>query len=221
MRGAPLGWSGKSASLSRALVNLLGFQAAWFACVGGAGRGWPTLGPFVVALWLALHVARLDGRGGRGAGGRAAERSRELKLLASAVMLGCALDGTLALGGVIAFPAHAGPAVPTTPWMAALWAAFAATLRHSLDWARRRYALGAVAGALIGPLAYAAGEALGAITVAPPPFGWLMVAAEWALAIPLLLWLRERLEGPPPAPAPPSGAPARGRGIRVAAGDGR
>ena len=204
MRGAVIG---------RALANLLGFQAVWFACIGGAGGGWPTLGPFAVALWLAFHVARLDGRG-RGAGGRAVERSCEMKLLASAAMLGCVLDGALALGGVVAFPAHAGPAVLTTPWMVALWAAFAATLRHSLDWARRRYALGAVAGAVFGPLAYTAGEALGAITLAPPPFGWLMVAAEWALATPLLLWLREWFEGAP------SGV-ARGRGMRVAAGDGR
>jgi len=203
----------RGAAIGRVLANFLGFQAAWLACIGGAGRGYPALGPFAVALWLSVHVARLDGRG-RGAGGRAVERSCEMRLLASAAILGCVLDGALALGGVIAFPAHAGPAVPTTPWMVALWAAFAATLRHSLDWARRRYALGAVAGALFGPLAYAAGEALGAITLAAPPFGWLMIAIEWALAMPLLLWLRERLEWAPCAVA-------RERGMRVGAGDGR
>ena len=39
-----------------------------------------------------------------------------------------------------------------------------------------------------------AGEALGAITLAESPVGGLAVAAEWALAMPVLLWLRERIE---------------------------
>ena len=203
----------RAAALRRVVANFLGFQVTWLACVGGAGQGYPMLGPLAAALWLAVHVSSLGGHG-RSAGGRAADRACEMKLLASAAVAGCVLDGALSLGGVIAFPEHAGPAVPTTPWMVALWTAFAATLRHSLDWARRRYALGAVAGAVFGPLAYAAGEALGAITLAAPPLGLLAVAAEWALAMPLLLWLRERLEGTP------RGA-ERGRGERVVSGGGR
>ena len=196
----------------RAVANFLGFQAAWLACVGGAGHGYPFLGPIVTALWLALHLASLRA-GGRGPGARGADRAVEIRLLAAAAVTGCVLDSALALGGAITFPEHAGPAAPTTPWMVALWAAFAATLRHSLSWTRRRYALGAVAGAVFGPLAYTAGEALGAIVLAPPPLGWLRVAAGWALAMPLLLWLRERLEGAAPGAA-------GGRGARVAAGDG-
>ena len=184
----------RPAALGRMVANFLGFQAAWFACVGGAGHGAPALGLAAAAALLSLHLATL-GRGGADAEGRPGDRGIELRLLAAAAIAGYGFDGALALGGVIAFPAHAGPAVPTTPWMVALWAAFAATLRHSLDWARRRYALGAVAGAVFGPLAYAAGDALGAVTLAAPPLGWLAVAAEWAIAMPLLLWLRERLEG--------------------------
>ena len=203
----------RSAALKRTVANFLGFQAAWFACVGGAGFGVPMLGLVAAALLLSLHLAALGG-GLRGAGDRAGNRGIELRLLAAAAITGYAFDGALALGGIIAFPAHAGPAVPTTPWMVVLWAAFAGTLRHSLDWARRRYAFGVVAGAVFGPLAYAAGEALGAIALAAPPLGWLAVAVEWALAMPLLLWLRERLEG-----AAPGGA--GGRDAQVPAGGGR
>ncbi len=196
------------------VANFLGFQAAWFACVAGAGHGYPLLGPLATALWLALHVASLRAGGGRGPGARGgADRAGEIRLLAAAAAVGYVFDGALAFGGAISFPEHAGPAAPTTPWMVALWAAFAATLRHSLGWTRRRYALGAVAGAVFGPLAYTAGDALGAIVVAPPPSGWLGVAAGWALAMPLLLWLRERLEGAAPGVA-------GGRGARAAAGDG-
>lgn len=203
----------RSAALGRMVANFLGFQITWFACVGGAGYGVPALGLVAAALLLPLHLATLGGDR-RGAAGRAGDRGVELRLLAAAAITGYVFDGALALAGVIAFPAHAGLAVPTTPWMVALWAAFAATLRHSLDWARRRYVLGGVAGAVFGPLAYVAGEALGAIALAPPPLGWLAVAAEWALAMPLLLWLRERLEG-----AAPGGA--GGRDAQVPAGGGR
>lgn len=184
----------RSAALGRVVANFLGFQATWFACVGGAGYGIPGLGLVAAAAWLSLHLAILGG-GRHGSDGHTGDRVVELRLLAAAAIAGYGFDSALALGGAIAFPGHAGPAVPTTPWMVALWAAFAATLRHSLNWARRRYALGAVAGAVFGPLAYVAGEALGAVTLAAPPLGWLAVAAAWAMAMPLLLWLRERIEG--------------------------
>ena len=91
------------------------------------------------------------------------------------------------------------PAAPTTLWMVVLWTAFAATLRHSLHWTRRRYVLSVVAGAVFGPLAYVAGEKLGAIALATPPAGWLAVAGAWGIAMPLLLWLRERIDIAPGA----------------------
>ena len=77
--------------------------------------GLPDLGPLVAALWLSLHLASIGG-------GRPAGRSPELKLLIAAMLVGYALDSALVLGGGIAFPEHAGPAGPTTPWMVALWA---------------------------------------------------------------------------------------------------
>ncbi len=183
----------RSAVWWRTVANFAGFQAMWFACIVGAGQGYPMLGPFAVLGWLALHLAYLSGNG-PDARSRRANRAAEVKLLTAAAMLGYACDSVLVLGGALAFPDHAGPAAPTTPWMVALWMAFAATLRHSLNWTRRRYALGAVAGAIFGPLAYTAGEALGAVALAASPPGWFAVAAAWALAMPLLMWLRERFE---------------------------
>jgi len=200
----------RSAALWRTAANFAGFQAVWFACIVSAGQGYPILGPFAAALWLTLHLVSLVGAG-RDSRGRAASRAAEIKLLVAAAMLGYACDSALVLGGALAFPDHAGPAAPTTPWMVALWMAFATTLRHSLNWARRRYALGVVAGAVFGPLAYTAGEALGGVALAAPPLGWLAVGAAWALAMPVLLWLRERFE-------PPAGVVMDGRDAPAAAG---
>lgn len=184
----------------RLAANFLGFQATWFACVGGGALGYPLLGPLVALVWLSLHLAFMDGAS-RDLDRHAGQRMIELRLLSAAAVVGYLLDSVLAHAHAIEFPERAGFAAPTTPWMVTLWAAFGATLRHSMNWARRRYALAAIAGAVFGPLAYRTGEALGAIALAPWPLGWLAVAAEWALALPLLLWLRERCEGALPAPA--------------------
>ena len=51
----------------------------------------------------------------------------------------------------------------TTIWMIALWINFAASIRHSLNWIRGRYALGLLFGGIGGPLAYLAGETLGLV----------------------------------------------------------
>jgi hypothetical protein len=84
--------------------------------------------------------------------------------------------------------------------MVALWAGFAATLGFALRWLRGRYVLAAALGAVFGPGAYLGGEALGAVSIAPWPFGPVAVGVEWALAMPALLWVSVRL-APARAPA--------------------
>ena len=66
-----------------------------------------------------------------------------------------------------------------------------------MNWMRGRYVLGGIAGAIFGPAAYRAGTALDAISIEAAPEPWLMIAGIWALALPLLLWLRERLDNDP------------------------
>lgn len=182
-----------AAHLRRIGINFLGFQATWFACVAGAGAGYPLFGPLVAVLWLWLHLARLDGISSQ-APRHARERTREVKLLVASACIGFLIDSALVLSGAMQFPEHVGLALPTTPWMLALWAAFASTLRHSMNWLRGRYVLGTAAGAVFGPLAYKAGEALNAISIGTSSFAWLGIACAWALAIPILLRIREFLE---------------------------
>ena len=101
-------------------------------------------------------------------------------------MLGWLADSCLVLTGLIAFPAYTHLGGPSPVWMVALWVAFAATLRHSLGWLRGRWLLGAVLGAIGGPLAYLSGQALGAVALHGEA-GVLAVAVQFALATPLLL----------------------------------
>lgn len=169
--------------LSR-VVNWTGFYCGWFACVGGAASGRPWLGPITVAGLLAVHLwmARRAGR--------------EIALLAVAGAIGFAVDTLQASFGLYTFR-HGGVASwLSPPWMVALWILFASTLNASLAWLAGRYGLAAVLGVLFGPMSYVAGARLGAIELsADTRFSVVGIGAAWALALPTLLAVREKLCG--------------------------
>jgi hypothetical protein len=185
------------------LLNAAGSQICWWVCILGAASGRPWLGPAAVSAFVALHLWRAV---------PSAARGRELRLLASAAVLGYASDSVLVLGGVLSFPAQAALGWPSTVWMVALWVGLAATLRSSMSWLQGRPLVSAVVGALSGPLAYAAGERLGAASLGPTPAVALsIVGIEWAIAMPLLAWMAKRdrwagRAGPDGVPSPESGS---------------
>ena len=76
-----------------------------------------------------------------------------------------------------------------------LWLNFAAALNGPLAWLRGRDLLGALVGALGGPLAYYAGATLGATEGLPSGSGLLALAVGWAIMVPLLVRLAQRLRG--------------------------
>lgn len=180
------------------LLNAAGSQACWWACILGAASGAPWLGPVAVIAFAALHLWRAVPAGARG---------REVRLLAAAALLGYASDSALVLSGVLSFPPHSTLGWPSTVWMVALWVGLASTLRSSLSWLQGRPFVSVVFGALGGPLAYAAGERLGAASLGPTPaVGLAAVGVEWAIAMALLAWMakrdawagRARTDGAPP-----------------------
>lgn len=164
------------------LLNFLGFQAGWLACVMGAAEGRPWIGPAAVVLIVGLQWSVLW------------RRRALLALFAIAAAFGYAADSILTLGGLMEFPPQAQLGAPSTLWMSALWVNFASTFEASLAWLQGRGALAAALGAVGGPLAYWGGQELGAIRI-DGWFGLAAVAAEWAIATPLLFgamsWLRQ------------------------------
>jgi hypothetical protein len=170
--------------MTRKLASFVAFYLCWFACVGGAARGVPWLGPLAVAAYVAGYLRTLPS-------GR--ERARHAWLLGLAGVVGYAADSVLVLAGVLTFPPHVVLGWPSTAWMVALWVLQAAVLGGALSWMRNRFTLAAVVGVIGGPLAYLAGERMGAAVLGPTPAVALAaIAAEWALAMPLLVWLDER-----------------------------
>ncbi|MEK9778156.1 MAG: DUF2878 domain-containing protein, partial [Methylophilaceae bacterium] len=81
---------------------------------------------------------------------------------------------------------------PLTPlWIVVMWLLFAMTLNHSLSWLKRRYVLSFVFGALGGPLAYVAGEKLGAVEITSD-LSLVILAISWAMITPLLMKYSDR-----------------------------
>jgi hypothetical protein len=154
------------------------FQAGWLATVLGAAKGLVWLGPLAVLAAIVAH-ATLASRPGL-----------ELRLLLAAAAVGLAVENTLLTLGLVHY---AGDPVWVPLWMVALWPLFATTLNLTLAWLKPRLRLATVAGALAGPLAYAGGEALGAITL--HGHALMVLALVWAAAFPALLALARRWDG--------------------------
>ncbi|MFR0687869.1 DUF2878 domain-containing protein [Enterobacterales bacterium AE_CKDN230030158-1A_HGKHYDSX7] len=158
------------------LGNVLWLQLGWWGCVLGAERTW--LLPLVLT-GLCIHVA-------------CCPRPRaELRTIALVALSGWLLDTALGLVGVFRFPGILAP-----PWLLLLWPVFASSLNHSLAWAARPLWRGAILGALGGPPAYLAGARLANIEL---PLGELatalLLAATWALWLPLMLRLANPRQG--------------------------
>jgi len=160
--------------LLRKIINFIAFQSAWFAAVLGAANGMPWLGVVAVLLALGLHLALSP------------DWRPELLLAFCAAGMGFATDTVLIAAGAFSPIPYLFPAPFSSLWMVMLWVNLASTINVSMAWLRGRYALGAVFGAIGGPLAYYSGAKLGAMTRLPEPGGLLWIGIAWAFALPLL-----------------------------------
>ena len=166
---------------ARAVISFVALQAGWFACVLGAARGYPWLGPSVVFVGLAIHVGTQP----------KAWRAKEVLVLALAAVLGFLVDSALLRAGVMTV---AGAAV-SPPWLVALWPNLAAVTARggSLGSLERRPILRVLLGVAGGPFAYGAGVRLGAIGLAESRLGALaIIGAAWSVVLPTLFCLRRR-----------------------------
>ena len=164
---------------------LVGYEAAWFAAVigAGAGREWP--GIVTVAAFAAWRL--LASR----------QRAAEARLAVVALVLGLVFDAVLAATGFVEYAA-AWPSSWLPAWLTALWVAFGLTIVPLFGYLHARPWLAALFGAIGGPLAYI-GAARGwhAVAFTSPAWrGLVALAVGWGIAMPLLCslaryWLRE------------------------------
>ncbi len=172
-----------SIATKSSILNALVYQAGWFVCVVGAASGWETAGA-VAALLLALGHLRL------------AERpDLEWPLMLAAATIGIVVDSLHGAFGILDFRGHeAGTLAPL--WIVALWVQFGTALHFCLRWLSGRYLLACALGLVGGPMAFLGGERLGAATFGEPrALSLAILGLSWALVLPALIWIADRLGG--------------------------
>ncbi|MDG2045899.1 MAG: DUF2878 domain-containing protein [Halioglobus sp.] len=162
-------------SASSKVVNVLMFNAAWFAILLTQSS---VIAPMIVALSLFAHF-QVMGKG-----------KPELLLIAGVTCLGFVIDQILF--GMDVFNLS-GKAAPAPLWLTCLWPVFATTLMHAFDWLQGRIIVSSVVGAVGGCLSYIAGVRLTQIEFGSAMWGPLIIATLWAIIFPLFLKISEKI----------------------------
>jgi hypothetical protein len=124
----------------------------------------------------------------------AKDRALQVKLTLVAAGIGLVADTAQLWGGVFVFPHGVVVKWLPPPWMSVLWMQFATTFHYSMNWMSRRYAASACFGLVGAPLAFFAGERLGAIEfLAPRLTHYAVLAAVWSVTIPLLIYISDHM----------------------------
>ena len=169
----------------RVLLNALGFQTAWWACIAGVGHGLEIPALCYGFALAALHV------------GFATQPRQEIKLAGIALTLGVVIDTLLQAASVIDF--YGWSLMFVSPfWLWLLWILFAMTLNSSLSFLQTQPLwLSAFAGLVFGPLTYYAGAQLGAASFDSSFIHITVLALIWMMALPFLVYLAKQLFTPP------------------------
>lgn len=157
------------------IFNFVAFQLLWWACVLSAKGSWETSVFCLIILLVLLHIQWVEGW------------QQALPLLLTAVS-GCIFDQVMYRMGYVDFGTVTASYIPS--WMIGLWFAFACTLNVSMRWLQGKPWLAVVLGFIFGPLAYLAAESLGAVQLTGSTLTLAWIALEWAIALPVLLWIR-------------------------------
>lgn len=167
----------------RSVLNFLGYQIGWFACVLGAVYDQLLLGMLIGLAIIAWHLVR------------AGRSLIELISLLMAGVIGTLWESSLVGMGWIHY--YNGTYVEGMApfWITMLWLLFATTFNLSLHWLRRRWLMAAIFSALGAPGAFYAGARLGALELVAMPEALLAQALGYAVLVPVLLRISLSFDG--------------------------
>lgn len=177
MSGTPLvsEQTGAERPVLAVFANFVLYQLAWLACVWSAAAGRSGIG---VAVALAVVAVQLR---------------REWRVILLTGLIGTVWESLLT--GLDWVRYHEAWAEGWPPlWIIALWLAFATTFNVSLRWLRPRAGWAALLGLVGGPLAWWAGERLGALELTSPLGSLSVIGLGWAVLMPILLALAARCD---------------------------
>jgi hypothetical protein len=149
------------------IVNIVAFQAVWFASVIGAASGVPWLGAVLLVPFAIWQLSVSDDP---------------------------AYDSLYPLAGVLGYVAPWPVSGLAPAWLVLMWINLGLTLNHSLAWLRGRHLLASVFGGIGGGLSYYAGYRLGAMELYwPAPLAIGLIGLVWAAALPVMYAILDRM----------------------------
>ena len=154
------------------LINYTLYQAGWFACVLGGASHRPWTGFLIAVILIGVHLTL------------SLERSLEARLVIVVTAVGAVVEIVQIAAGTYRFTSGTVNDALPPPWLLAMWAQLATTLRFCLRRVITRPVFAALFGAAGGPIAFLAGERLGAVTLLPPlTQGLLRLSISWTIAL--------------------------------------
>ena len=169
------------------LINYALYQIGWFACVLGGASQRPWTGCLIALILVGVHLSL------------SVERSLEVRLVVLATAVGAVVEAIQIAAGTYGFTSGTVSDALAPPWLLAMWAQFATTFRFSLRSVIMRPVPAVLFGAAGGPLAFLAGERLGAVTLLPPlASGLFRLSLSWAIALVVFSAVVRRVTGPRP-----------------------
>lgn len=167
------------------VLNYAAYQLGWLAAILGAAAGYGTAGAGLGFVLTAAHVLL------------ARDRRGELTLVVATLVCGVAVESWQIASGTYRVLASAAPGALPPFWLLALWAQFATTFRFSMRRVMTEPLAALVFGAFGGPIAFLAGERLGAVVLTVPRGpGLTRLVVAWAAALAMLAWGARRLAAP-------------------------
>lgn len=169
------------------IVNYVLFQVGWFACVLGAANNQPWLGFLLVLIVVMgqVFVAPLP--------------KQAFLLITLSAVLGGLIDQLLLTQHIVAYTSN-GWSVSIVPvWIIGLWVSFSSTLNVSMRWLLNKKIVAFLFGLIGGPLAYVAAEKLGAVSIPPLTYHYVVLGLLWGFAMLALVEFAKQFDGYPDA----------------------
>ena len=166
------------------IINFLLFQLGWFACVLGGAYNQVLIGSIIVILVITYHFYRAN------------DAKRELFLLTIALIIGFIFESIVTAQGLAQYEHGQVFSVIAPLWMILMWPLFATTLNLSMRWLKSiTPLLASLFGAIFAPLAYYAGNKLGAVEYDNLTLSLSIIAIAWAALLPILITFSMKFDG--------------------------
>ena len=169
-------------SKSNIMINYVGFTIVWFSCVYSGAKGDPIIALIPTFIFLFLHFLIVTDH-----------LKEEIQLIFISIIFGILVDSSFSIFGIVQYNGTLDFAPNLAPlWIICMWAGFTAQINHAMQFLIGRYYLIGFYG-LLAPLAYLAGEGIGAAQVTDSYLAYGVISVAWSVSLLSLFKISEYL----------------------------